>query len=221
MKSFLLVWQKDTIMTSSDSSKSTKPARGRLLLFVLLAALVLIAGGLIYSLLSKPAIEPASEPGIGILTPVEPGTKIRDGMVIQLSEPCARFQKVLSDTALVFEYGYWGFLPDYASGNLENLTIEFYLDGELIGRQVDSFELIPTTSLPCADLAAYSADFVENGEWAYAVLEHPGLGRGEYLVEIVVSLDTSVATGAVDQGGELLYFGHGEVLRIQKELLVE
>ncbi|HKJ26528.1 MAG TPA: hypothetical protein VJ965_02730 [Anaerolineales bacterium] len=206
-------------MTSSNDSKYTKPARGRLLLFVLLVVAVLIAGGLIYALQSKPASEPV--PDIGNLTPVEPGTKIRDGMVIQLSEPCSRFQKVLSDTPLVFEYGYWGFLPDYASENLENLTVEFYLDGELIGRQIDSFELIPTASLPCVDLAAYSADFVENGEWAYAVLEHPGLGRGEYLVEIAVSLNTSVATGIVDQGGTLMNFGPGEVLRIQKELLVE
>lgn len=152
--------------------------------------------------------------------PPEP-PKIFDTMIIQLAEPCAKIQKVLSNTPLVFEYGHWGFLPEYAQQNLESLLVEIYINGELAGQQEANFDLVPTTALPCVDLSEHSQAFIETGQWAYASLEHPGLTRGEYQVEIVYYLRERLATGLKDQNGDLVFYGPGEVQRIRKELAVE
>ena len=200
-----------------NRTNSSEPSRGRLLALGGLALLVVVVVVIIFVLQSQANDVPEA----GQFTPVEPGAKIQDGMVIQLAEPCARFQKVLSDTPLVFSYGYWGFLPEYGQQNLENLMLEVYLDGELVDHAEDVFNLVPTTALPCADMAAYSSAFVDEGQWAYAEIDYPGLPRGEYVVEVVFYLRERVATGQVDETGELLYVGPGEVYRFTKELLVE
>jgi hypothetical protein len=208
-------------MSRKNRKKQTagvgKSKRGRLLTLGLLAVAIVIAGGAIFFLQSGPNPTPAADmPAVPPLEDFE-----EQIMVIQLSEPCAMFQKVLSNTPLIFDYGFWGFLPEYEQQNLSNLRVAFYLDGVQIDQQEGAFELVPTVALPCANLSDYSTAFAESGLWAHTTLEHPGLTRGEYVVEIVFYLNERVATGDLDQNGELLYFGPGEVYRIIKELLVE
>lgn len=198
----------------TDDERSPQPARASgscslQIIFFLIG--IFLAIGIIYYLKSTDSSL--------IATPEPP--KIDDTMVIQLADSCAKIQKVLSNTPLVFEYGHWGFLPEYAQQNLDSLLVEIYINGELAGQQEDTFDLVPTTSLPCVDLSKYSPALIETGQWAYASQKHPGLVRGEYQVEIVYYLRERLTTGSTDKNGDLIYLGPGEIQRIQKELAVE
>jgi hypothetical protein len=145
----------------------------------------------------------------------------RNEMTVLLAPHCANYQKIVSNTPLILNYGYWGFLPEYAQQNLDNLIFEIYLDGELIGRQEKTFDLVATQTLPCADLSQFNSALLEKGQWAYTHIKHPGLPRGEYQVEIIFYLRARLTTGLPTEDGELQFFGPGEILKITKELGVE
>ncbi len=148
---------------------------------------------------------------LGVGTPVQR---------VALSRACGQEVAARSEAPIEFSYGYWGALEDYFQANYQSMDIQLFVNGErLYGNR--NKEILNLSAIPCVDRSNWDDLWWEHSLFMYDTAQFGPLEPGEYQIEVVYYLKSSVRDGWTDDGGNLIVYSPGEVSRLPFTLVVE